>query len=730
MKKRLLRALSVLVAAALLLAVSAVVPASASEFRSDQTFGLISEHKDFYELHKDAVDKVANDIWDLKTNISLFEYRLNVEDVSLLLNTAIHTHPELFYVSGLSSNTTRYSNGKYYLDKIIVHWGKMVYDENGNYTGREETYTDDQVLAMRSSFREKAQWYLNKVDDSMSDFEKALVLHDALVMNSSYLVSEEIYSLMVNGKGKCYGYSEVYSYLLAQVGVKSEIVESESMYHQWNKVEIDGKYYHVDVTWDDPGPPDVAGFVQHDFFLLSDTAIENTEYGPHTGYESDFPSTDTRYDNLSLRNINSQFCYAGDAIYVVDNGNLSGKKLAQYNSASDSYTDVYDFSREYWDAGDGYVWGSMYMSLESQDDYLYMNTENSIYAYDTLTGEMTEIAQNTSEHAFFGMCINDGKIYAVLSEQPFPYEYGELGYVCDVLVREEPTTEDNYLVAGNEVEIFGTAWDPNNHDNDMTYNAADGTYTKSYTVDKAYNAVQIKVVKNGMEWFGDETGNNVTFNLTGAGTFTVTVTPDEVLDYVVSVSGDIVQFAEFEYEKVFAVGNGEGWWLNGAAWNPAYAANEMTEVAEDVWEIEFENVPDGFERQIKFALDGAWTHNFGGAYDEELEGQPQEAVYNGDNITFDTYEDSQTVKVRLDLTDFDFKTKTGAKFTITIIGRKPGDLNQDGQVTIEDVTILQRALAEFTELTPQQLEAADVNGDGKISIRDVTAMQRIIAEYQ
>ena len=102
----------------------------------------------------------------------------------------------------------------------------------------------------------------------------------------------------------------------------------------------------------------------------------------------------------------------------------------------------------------------------------------------------------------------------------------------------------------------------------------------------------------------------------------------------------------------------------------------------------------------------------------------------GDNITFDTYEDSQTVKVRLDLTDFDFKTKTGAKFTITIIGRKPGDLNQDGQVTIEDVTLLQRALAEFTELTPQQLKAADVNGDGKISIRDVTAMQRIIAEYQ
>ena len=127
-----------------------------------------------------------------------------------------------------------------------------------------------------------------------------------------------------------------------------------------------------------------------------------------------------------------------------------------------------------------------------------------------------------------------------------------------------------------------------------------GTYTKDYTVDKAYTAVQLKAVKNGSEWIGDETGNNVTFNLTGPGTFTVTYDPEA---NVTSVSGDIVEIiAELDYEFVNAVGNGEGNWLNGAAWDPAYEANKMNKVADDVWEIEFTNVPDGFERQIKLRL--------------------------------------------------------------------------------------------------------------------------------
>ena len=304
---------------------------------------------------------------------------------------------------------------------------------------------------------------------------------------------------------------------------------------------------------------------------------------------------------------------------------------------------------------------------------------------------------------------------------------------------EEPSTpigdEDTFIVAGSEAEIFGTGWDGTNEDNLMT-KGEDGNYTKSYTVEKAYDSVQLKVVKNGAEWLGDETGNNVTFNLTGAGTFTVTINPET---NEITVSGDIVEtVTDIVIEDIYAVGNGEGYWLNGASWDPAYAGNIMDQIADNVWAIEFHNVPDGFERQIKFAINGAWTYNFGAPDFEEDDdmnnhiGEWMEAKFNSSNITFDT-DDICTIKVQLDLTEFDFKTKTGAKFMLDIIYDEDltlGDVDLDGDVDINDVTLLQRYIAEFedADLSDEALANADVNGDGKVNVKDVTEIQRFIAE--
>ena len=295
---------------------------------------------------------------------------------------------------------------------------------------------------------------------------------------------------------------------------------------------------------------------------------------------------------------------------------------------------------------------------------------------------------------------------------------------------------DTFVVAGTPADIFGTAWDATNEANLMTANE-DGTYTKEYTVDKAFDVVQLKAVKNGSEWYGDETGNNVTFALTGAGTFTVTAAPAEE-GYAVSVSGDNVGEVKFEVGTVFAVGNGEGAWLNGVSWSPDAAANEMTEVADDVWEISFENVPDGFERQIKFAVDGTWTHNFGAPKEDVPEfesGVTFDATYDGGNITFDT-DDTCTVTAQLDLREFDFVNKTGAKYTITITyggGFVYGDVDGDGQVRINDATLLQRHMIEqegyVLDKDSDAFKAGDVDGDGEITIEDVTLIQRYLAQF-
>ncbi len=417
----------------------AIAPASAVQMQGDQTFGHISEYKDFYTTYKSAVDAIAESAYRLETSVNVKDYQipLTQENMNMLHAVITNTHPELFYVVGISGSGVHNSMGQAVFSTITFSWGKIVYDNSGNYTG-QENYTAEQVQQMQAEFHSRAQWYLDKVDDSMSDFDKALVLHDALALNAEYLITGATYDLMVNGQGKCYGYSECYAYLLAQVGIDSEIVESRSMNHQWNKVKLDGAYYHVDVTWDDP-INDRPGKVGHTYFLLSDSAIEGLSGNSrHYNYVSDYPSTDTRFDNKNFHGINTQFCYVGDNVYAVNNDS-SSKSFCLYDAATDSFTVVQSFSNMKWSAGGNSYWIDSFIALEAYDGYLYMNTPDKILVYDTATGTFADFADNTYTNDFYGVRVIDGKVYGVVAENP--RVTGTLQYVGDCLVRP-PVTGD------------------------------------------------------------------------------------------------------------------------------------------------------------------------------------------------------------------------------------------------------------------------------------------------
>lgn len=66
----------------------------------------------------------------------------------------------------------------------------------------------------------------------------------------------------------------------------------------------------------------------------------------------------------------------------------------------------------------------------------------------------------------------------------------------------------------------------------------------------------------------------------------------------------------------------------------------------------------------------------------------------------------------------------------TTASRPVGDVDNDGKVTINDVTYLQKSIARISGVTAlEKLDAAycDVNGDGSINIKDATQIQMMIA---
>lgn len=103
-----------------------------------------------------------------------------------------------------------------------------------------------------------------------SDYEIALWMHDWLTHNANYDYTYTEYypdGVLLKGTGVCQSYALAYELLMDRMGIECMLVNSEEMNHAWNLIRIDGEWYHVDCTWDDPG---IGGSENHAYFCLSD----------------------------------------------------------------------------------------------------------------------------------------------------------------------------------------------------------------------------------------------------------------------------------------------------------------------------------------------------------------------------------------------------------------------------------------------------------------------------
>lgn len=113
--------------------------------------------------------------------------------------------------------------------------------------------------------QEIAAWARNVVSQvirpGMSDREKIIALHDYMIFNADYLQDESrdthtIRGFYRYGKVQCSGYTDTF-YLLGhmaglEVKLVSGVILEDGESHAWNLVMLDGKWYAMDITWDDP----------------------------------------------------------------------------------------------------------------------------------------------------------------------------------------------------------------------------------------------------------------------------------------------------------------------------------------------------------------------------------------------------------------------------------------------------------------------------------------------
>ena len=322
------------------------------------------------------------------------------------------------------------------------------------------------------------------------------------------------------------------------------------------------------------------------------------------------------------------------------------------------------------------------------------------------TEEATTVAPTTEEVTTVAPTTEEATTVAPTTEEPTEVPTTEEATTAPatepttVAPTTEPTTEPApaadpiYVVAGSE-EFAGLKWigDPvGGAQNVMT---KDGDlYTKTFTATPAGKDYQIKVVKNvegtdpetgdkvwNQTWFGigEEYKDNLTFNVTDTCDVTVTFNP---ATNEINVTGDKVKVVtDLEVEYITAVGNGYEGWLNGVAWGVDAASNKMDKIADKVYKISYTNVVSSDSYEFKFAANGSWAASWGLPAEENGApvGENYALTYNGENMVLDTvalgYEEGTPLDVTLtlDLTNFDYPSKQGAKAFIQVTPQAPSD---------------------------------------------------------
>lgn len=151
--------------------------------------------------------------------------------------------------------------------------------------GFQYAYDINSVKQMRSEIDEKVNSFIETLDSSLSDLEIILLTHDYIAKNAIYQPDKSLignpeyhtlYSAIVDGVTVCQGYTLAMCYILNKLGIDCVACICHEIQHVWNCLRIDGKWYHVDLTWDDMDGTNINinekySYIRYSDFLLSST---------------------------------------------------------------------------------------------------------------------------------------------------------------------------------------------------------------------------------------------------------------------------------------------------------------------------------------------------------------------------------------------------------------------------------------------------------------------------
>lgn len=245
-------------------------------------YGYVQLTDNYYPKNRQEVLNLfytaLNKGYDELTFYCAVEYKDCIDDV----NNIASSETVLSYINNFVSTYNSYN--KIYIN--INSFGRINVSIN-------RIYSDNDIKKISEKIDEV---YNNIIKDNMSDLDKIKTVHDYIIKNTTYdeeraneiknnIANDEIHSSntafgpLFTGKAICGGYTDTMALFLDKMGIPNIKVSSKN--HIWNAVYVNGKWLHLDLTWDDPVVVNGNETLTYNYYLLNTEELGNKTDNQH-----------------------------------------------------------------------------------------------------------------------------------------------------------------------------------------------------------------------------------------------------------------------------------------------------------------------------------------------------------------------------------------------------------------------------------------------------------------
>jgi len=216
-------------------------------------------------------------------------------------------HPEVFWLNGWFSSIVEYNYEKFTGNGYEYSYsvGLCFKDPQRGTDCRAGKYREVSAEVLKSDInrcRERVDEIISGTDKNASDREKIIYFNNWLTTHNSYnrfvfegqpeklrdesteCISALTGSVADNGP-VCEGYARAFKVLcdaagipcVLESGIARQYKNDSGVPHMWNLIELDGKWYAADVTWNDPlgnGFEAVSGYESTEFLFCGNDTVD------------------------------------------------------------------------------------------------------------------------------------------------------------------------------------------------------------------------------------------------------------------------------------------------------------------------------------------------------------------------------------------------------------------------------------------------------------------------